>query len=61
MPLNWLMSMLLLSPFTYIHSRFIARRLQNVTKNSYNVFYNSVVSKKDGPAVDEEVLTSFMF
>lgn len=54
------MSMLLLSPFTYIHSRFIARRLQNVTKNSYNVFYNSV-SKKDGPAVDEEVLTSFMF
>ena len=53
--------MLILSPITYIHTSLIDRSLQNVTKNSYNVFYNSVVSKKDGPAVDEEVLTSFMF
>lgn len=34
--MNWAMSMLLLTPFSYIHSRFIVRRFQNLTRNSYN-------------------------
>ena len=56
-PLNWMMSMLLLSPFSYIHARFVVRRFQKVTRNSYNVIYNSVLSGKNNRSkLDDEFI-----
>ena len=60
-PMNWAMSMLLLTPFSYIHSRFIVRRFQNLTRNSYNVVYNSVVSCKGNSHVEDDFLLEMMF
>ena len=49
-----MMSMLLLSPFSYIHARFVVRRFQKVTRNSYSVLYNSIVSKKNAALSSED-------
>ncbi|KAK8799286.1 peroxisomal membrane [Blastocystis sp. subtype 4] len=60
-PLNWMMSMLLLSPFSYIHARFVVRRFQKVTRNSYNVIYNSVLSGKNNRSkLDDEFIFDFL-
>ena len=60
-PLNWMMSMLLLSPFSYFHARFVVRRFQKVTRNSYNVIYNSVLSGKNNRSkLDDEFIFDFL-
>ena len=57
-PLNWMMSMLLLSPFSYIH---VVRRFQKVTRNSYTVIYNSVLSGKNNRSkLDDEFIFDFL-
>ena len=53
--------MLLLSPFSYIHARFVVRRFQKVTRNSYNVIYNSVLSGKNNRSkLDDEFIFDFL-
>ena len=60
-PMNWAMSMLLLVPFSYIHSRFIIRRFQNLARNSTNAICNSLASNKSEGHMEMDFIVDSMF
>ncbi|CBK24969.2 uncharacterized protein [Blastocystis hominis] len=55
-PLNWFVSLIFLTPFTYFHSRYVTQRLQKVTRTTYNMFYSSFMATRNNPKSEEIVI-----
>lgn len=59
-PVNWCMSLLLMSPFTYLHSRVVVTRFHNIVRYSYHMMYHSLLTCKNLRRFEENLIVEFL-
>ncbi|KAM7455074.1 hypothetical protein BLSTO_04168 [Blastocystis sp. subtype 1] len=59
-PASWCMSLLLMSPFTYVHSRTVVTRFHNLARYSYHMMYHSLLTCKNLRRFEENLIVELL-